>query len=182
MAANEPPPGTYEIATGTVVPEASHGGGWVALKDYLAATRAGDLALQAERDLRYRQVGDERDQRYSEVKAAEEKALKVKETADLKALDLASEIQAYKDEKANDLRSQIERERGTYVTRDDLSSVVREFNATIKPIAEYVASDRGQSSQRSETRLNANLVVGVVALLLTAVIIAVAISSARHGG
>jgi coenzyme F420-reducing hydrogenase alpha subunit len=176
------PPGTYEIATGTVVPDAASGGGWVSLKEHLDTVRSADATLGAERDRRYREVSGERDQRYSEVKAAEEKALKVKETADLKALELASQIQTYKDEKANNLREQISSERGLYATREDLASALREINATIKPIAEYVASDRGQAHQRSESRLNANLVVGVAGLLLTAIIISVAIFVAAHGG
>jgi hypothetical protein len=40
----------------------------------------------------------------------------------------------------------------------------------------------GEQHARTEQRLNANLLVGVVALLLTAVIIAVAIWSGAHGG
>jgi hypothetical protein len=162
------------------------GQGWVALKDHLAAIRSGDQALQAERDLRYQEVGAERDQRYAEVKAAEEKALKVKETADLKALDLASQIQTYKDEKANELRSQIESERGNYATREDLMSAIRELSATINPIASYVAQQQGraggQLDQRTEQRLNINILIGCAALLLTAVIIAVGIWSGSHGG
>jgi hypothetical protein len=43
-------------------------------------------------------------------------------------------------------------------------------------------STTGAAGQRTEQRLNANLVVGMVALLLTAIIIAVAIYSASHGG
>ena len=49
----------------------------------------------------------ERDRRYAEVNIEREKALKIKETADLAALQLAREIQSYKDEKANELREQI---------------------------------------------------------------------------
>jgi hypothetical protein len=166
-------PSNYEIATGTIAPPvvaADSGGGWVALKDYLIAVRAGDEALAAERDQRYREVGAERDQRYAEVKAAEEKALKVKETADLKALDLASQIQTYKDEKANELREQISSERGLYATRDDLASALREINATIRPIAEYVSGQQGRSGgerdSRTERRLDIGQVVAVVAVIV----------------
>ena len=79
----------------------------VPLQEYLAAVRESDLRFEAERDRRYTEVNLER-----------EKALKIKETADRAALELAREIQTYKDEKANELRSQIEGERGTYVTQN----------------------------------------------------------------
>jgi hypothetical protein len=53
----------------------------------------------------------ERDRRYAEVATEKEKALRIKDAGDEKALNLARDIQVYKDEKANELRSQIERER-----------------------------------------------------------------------
>ena len=59
------------------------------------------------------------DRRYSEVNIEKEKALKIKEEADKIALGLARNIQTYKDEKANELRSQIEGERGLYLTREE---------------------------------------------------------------
>jgi hypothetical protein len=43
-------------------------------------------------------------------------------------------------------------------------------------------SEKGAAGQRTESRLNANLVVGMVALLLTSIIIAVSITVAAHGG
>jgi hypothetical protein len=70
------------------------------------------------------------DRRYAEVNVEKEKALKIKETADLAALQLAREIQTYKDEKANELRSQIESERGSYATKEDLAAAIRELAAT----------------------------------------------------
>ena len=50
----------------------------VPLQEYLAAVRESDLRFEAERDRRYTEVNLER-----------EKALKIKETADLAALELA---------------------------------------------------------------------------------------------
>jgi hypothetical protein len=76
---------------------------------------------------------EERDRRYTEVKAAEEKALIIKETADARALELARQIQDYKDEKANELRTQIERERGSYVTQEQLLSAIDKLESLIKP-------------------------------------------------
>jgi len=63
---------------------------------------------------------EERDRRYTEVNIEREKALKIKETADLAALQLAREIQTYKDEKANQLREQINSERNLYPTKSQL--------------------------------------------------------------
>jgi len=70
------------------------------------------------------------DRRYAEVNVEKEKALKIKETADLAALQLAREIQTYKDEKANELREQINSERGLYATKDDLAAAIREVIAS----------------------------------------------------
>ncbi len=72
---------------------------------------------------------EERDRRYTEVAIEREKALKIKETADFAALELARQIQEYKDEKANELRTQIEREQGSRVTKDDLRLALEKVNA-----------------------------------------------------
>lgn len=85
----------------------------------------------------------ERDRRYTEVGVEREKALKIKETADLAALGLAREIQTYKDEKANQLREQINSERGQYATKGDLHAAVSKIEETLKPIQEFVSANRG---------------------------------------
>lgn len=129
----------------------------VTLTAHLEALRAADDKFAAERDRRYTEVNVER-----------EKALKIKETADLAALQLAREIQTYKDEKANELRSQIERERGSYATQADLRASVEKVQALISPLSDYVSSQQGRG---------AGLNAGWVALLgvLTLVIAAIAI-------
>jgi hypothetical protein len=76
---------------------------------------------------------DANDRRYAEVNTEREKALKIKETADLAALQLAREIQSYKDEKANQLREQINSERGLYATNKD-----------IEPLKTYMAGQTGR--------------------------------------
>ena len=91
---------------------------------------------------------EERDRRYTEVNIEKEKALKIKETADLAALQLARDIQIYKDEKANELREQIGSERGLYVTRPEL-----------KPLMDYVSLMQGREKGIG---LSANVLVGVV--------------------
>jgi hypothetical protein len=87
----------------------------------------------------------ERDRRYTEVGVEREKALKIKETADLAALGLAREIQTYKDEKANELREQINAERGLYASKSDLEAAVQKIEETLKPIQEFVSAQRGRS-------------------------------------
>ena len=93
----------------------------------------------------------ERDRRYTEVGVEREKALKIKETADLAALGLAREIQSYKDEKANQLREQINSERGLYASQNDLQAAVEKIEDTIKPLATFVASQQGRSTGTDKT-------------------------------
>ena len=88
----------------------------------------------------------ERDRRYAEVKNAEEKALKVKEEADKAALGLAREIQTYKDEKANELREQINSERGRYATQSDLKAAVEKIEVAMIPMSAFMASQSGRSA------------------------------------
>jgi len=94
----------------------------VSLGKYLLAIRDGDQRVDAERD-----------RRYAEVALARAEALKIKEEADKTALGLAREIQVYKDEKANELREQINSERGLYVTKTEL-----------EPIKAYIAGQTGR--------------------------------------
>lgn len=110
----------------------------VSLRAHLRALAVADAAFQAERDRRYAEVSIER-----------EKALKIKEVADLAALQLAREIQTYKDEKANELRSQIERERGSYATHNDLRAAIERMEALIKPLSDYVLSQQGRGALSS---------------------------------
>src|SRR5678816_517940 len=92
------------------------------------------------------QFHEERDRRYAEVNIEKEKALKIKETADLAALQLAREIQSYKDEKANELREQISSERGLYATKGDLTAAIEKVEATLRPIVQYVSAQQGRGA------------------------------------
>lgn len=112
----------------------------VTLQNHLAEMRSADEKFQAERD-----------RRYTEVKNAEEKALKIKEEADKVALGLARDIQKYKDEKANELRSQIERERGSYATQADLKAVVEKFETALSPLRDYATAQQGQQTGKDIT-------------------------------
>jgi len=143
----------------------------VPLQEHLAAVRESDLRFEAERDRRYAEVNLER-----------EKALKIKETADLAALELAREIQTYKDEKANELRSQIERERGTYVTQEQLTAMAREYMAALKPLNEFVAGQQGrQGGQEYQRTSTGDLMTRTIAALSLVVAIVVGIVLIAHG-
>jgi hypothetical protein len=110
--------GFSDIERGVMAEQELTAGVWTVetLRVYHEALRAAEEKFQVERD-----------RRYKEVKEEQEKALKIKETADLAALGLAREIQTYKDEKANELREQINKERNLYVTQDALAGAVREI-------------------------------------------------------
>lgn len=102
---------------------------------------------------------EERDRRYAEVATEREKALKIKETADLAALGLAREIQTYKDEKANELREQISSERGLYATKGDLTAQSEKTEETLKPIISFVSSQQGRTSGALDQR---TLIFGLI--------------------
>lgn len=91
----------------------------------------------------------ERDRRYAEISIEKEKALRIKEEADKAALGLAREIQTYKDEKANELREQISRERGDYITRTEYTTahvaLIDKLEAAVTPLQEFMVQSRGKS-------------------------------------
>ena len=142
----------------------------ISIREYFEALRAADLRAH----LLEEKFQTERDRRYAEVALEREKALKIKEEADKAALGLAREIQQYKDEKANELRSQIERERGSYTTQGDLRGAVDKIEATIKPLAEYVTAQQGGPRAITSAMLIAS--VGAVATILTIIAIIVALT------
>ena len=112
------------------------------------ALRAAEEKFQAERDRRYAELAIER-----------EKALGIKEKADLAALQLAREIQSYKDEKANELREQINSERRHYASRDDLASAMAKIELQLDPLTKFVASQQGR---REGITVSASVLVGSI--------------------
>ncbi len=104
----------------------------------------------------------ERDRRYCELADARDHALKIAETADAKALDLARQIQTYKDEQANELREQINAERGLYSSKDEVKAEVEKIETLLKPLLEYVTGQQGRVSGISS---GWGLVVGIVSFL-----------------
>ncbi len=129
------------------------------LKTHLKALRKADERFEAERDRRYAEVASERG-----------KALQIKETADLAALQLAREIQTYKDEKANELREQISSERGHYASTGDLEAQLKTIMAILDPIRAYVSSQQGQSRGIGLTGQTAlSLLTAVAAIVAIAI-------------
>lgn len=139
--------------------------GWTVdtLKQHREALERKDETIRAA-DQRYL---DERDRRYTEVNIEKEKALKIKETADLAALGLAREIQTYKDEKANQLREQINAERGEYLSRTEYNAahqaLIDKVETSLAPLEHFMVSQQGKSSGIG---LSANVLVATLTLVL----------------
>ncbi len=123
----------------------------ISLREHLDALRLADEKFL-----------NERDRRYAEVNIEKEKALKIKEEADKAALGLAREIQTYKDEKANELREQINSERGLYALKTDVVAAVEKLEAIIKPLAEYVTSQQGSREGTKEVKDNSKGIFGYI--------------------
>lgn len=144
---------------------------------HMAALREADERIAAEKE----RFNQERDRRYSEVNIEREKALKIKEEADKAALGLAREIQQYKDEKANQLREQINSERGTYPTKEELAASVREITAMIAPLTAFVEGRRGEQ-QGAAASINRMLsIIGGLAALSTVISVGIGIVVLARG-
>ena len=128
------------------------------------------------------ELAAERDRRYSEVSAEKEKALRIKESADEKALDLASQIQTYKDQQHNGLLQQLTEERGRYATQGDLKSVVEKLETAVKPLTEYVSAQQGRTGGEADTRTERRLGTGQIVSILILVVAIVAVLVAYQAG
>ena len=113
----------------------------------------------------------EQDRRYSEVNVEKEKALKIKETADLAALELARESQKYKEERNDAQREQTITDRGAYVTHDDLAEVVKDIGKQILPIINFVKNHEGAEKGSGFTQKQIVTALGVIATVLTILVI-----------
>jgi hypothetical protein len=109
----------------------------------------------------------ERDRRYTEIGIEKEKALSIKEKADLAALQLARDIQTYKDEKANELREQINSERGLYVTKEELHAAIREMDVSIKHLDNLSSINQGQNQGIKLTTGSLISILGVLGIIFT---------------
>jgi hypothetical protein len=112
---------------------------------------------------------DERDRRYTEVNVEKEKALKIKETADLAALSLARESQVYKDQQADVMREKNLAASGVYATNADLTTAVDKIEKALKPVFEFISSqqgiDRGSSNATGKMYMNVGMIVGAITII-----------------
>lgn len=109
---------------------------------------------------------EERDRRYNEKEELRKEISEVREKAHANALGLAREIQVYKDEKANELREQINHERLLYVRKDDIQSMEEKYDAILKPILEYTAGRQGRETGVDKTLYYLIAVVGLAVAIL----------------
>jgi hypothetical protein len=132
----------WEVADLDGITENGVNGGWTiaTYAIYTEALRAADKELQASND-----------RRYTEVNIEKEKALKIKETADLAALELARESQKYKEERNDSMREQTITDKGEYATHADVAVVVDMMRKELKPIIEYISSQQGISKGTKTT-------------------------------
>jgi hypothetical protein len=104
----------------------------------------------------------ERDRRYKEVNNEKEKSSKIQAVNEKNNLKLAREIQNYKDEKANELREQINSERLLYVRKTDLNK----YDEILKPIQEFVSVHRGAQAGTDKTIYYLLIIAGLAISLI----------------
>lgn|ERR1035437_2041503 len=103
----------------------------VPLDHHLHDLQEAQLRFDDERNLRYTEVAAVNDRRITELAAANNqrlaevaeersKALEIKQIADAKALELAAEIQTYKDQQADHLRDVSSNAQGNRAGRDQI--------------------------------------------------------------
>jgi len=105
---------------------------------------------------------DERDRRYTEVNIEKEKALKIKETADLAALQLARESQSLKEMQNDALRDKTLSESGIYATNASVAKAFDELRVSLQPLVDFVSAAKGASTSKNGLYAFAAAVVGVV--------------------
>ena len=153
----------------TPQPQVSDLDGHVGLREYFEALRHADDRLR-EADIRF---AAERDRRYAEVRQEQEKALRIKDEANKIALDLARQIQDYKDESANELREQVSRERGLYVTQEQHETLIQRIEAEIRPLSQFVAAQTGIGLSRRFDITQVIQVFAVLAALAAVIVLAI---------
>ena len=109
------------------------------LKEFIDAQHVADEKLRLEVDRRY--TSD------AELRAI---ALKIKETADEKALTLAKEGQLYKDRQTDQLRDDTLGKSGIYATNASVASALKELEDTffkaLKPLTDFVSGQKGANA------------------------------------
>lgn len=134
--------------------------GWTiaTLKEYT------DLQIAAE--MRF---AEERDRRYTEVNIEKEKALKIKETADLAALSLARESQTYKEQQNDALRDKNLQDSGVYAKTSDVAQMFNDLTKKLDPFLTYVTAQQG-GAQQGNTSWTKNSTVITIGIAIAAVL------------
>jgi hypothetical protein len=96
---------------------------------------------------------------FEALRASDQRAVEPIDAADARALELARDIQNYKDEKANDLRSQIEGERGLYATKD-------EVHALRETLMTYIAAQASRSATSIDWRTTLIALAAIAAVII----------------
>jgi hypothetical protein len=116
-------------------------------------------------DAANRRFEDERDRRYTEVNIEKEKALKIKETADLAALSLARESQTYKEQQNDALRDKNLSESGVYATNSGVAQAIGKLEQKLDPIFEFISAQKGGTQQGNTIwTKSTTLVASIVAI------------------
>lgn len=106
---------------------------------------------------------NERDRRYSEVNIEKEKALKIKETADLAALQLARESQSLKEVQNDALRDKTLSESGIYATNASVTNLFDQMSIKIQAVLDQVSTIKGNTHGSEMTW---GKIAGTAALLI----------------
>jgi len=143
-------------------------------------------------DARLRQAderfNDERDRRYTEVNIEKEKALKIKETADLAALSLARESQTYKEQQNDALRDKNLAESGVYARSTDVDASIEklgktfnsQFEALLTKLEPFMNGSIQQRGQQQGSKLVWGLIATGIFLVAAVVGAVVALASIAH--
>jgi hypothetical protein len=94
-----------------------------------------------------RELIAERDRRYAEVNVEKEKALKIKETADLAALELARESQTYKEQQNDVIRDKSLADSGVYATNASVAAAIGSLRTDFQPLFDFVAGQKGATGK-----------------------------------
>lgn len=111
------------------------------------------------------------DRRYTEGNELRAMALKIKETADANALELASESQTYKEARNDATREQNLKETGVYATRDDLAEVVKGMEKALKPLVDFVSSQQGVTRGGQLTMKNLYAAIGATGAIIGIIVV-----------
>lgn len=144
------------------------GAGWT-LESYAIHSRELRAADQ--------RLADERDRRYSETSSEREKALKIKETADLAALTLARESQTYKEQQNDVLRDKNLADSGVYATTTSVNSAIEKLEkgvadsfdsllTKLEPFMNGSIQHQGERRGSQITKASLYTAVGAIAALV----------------